>query len=144
MPDMEEIKSFLTQAERYETQINSKLEEAARLKQLTLKVTTSLKQDVVSSSGNSDKLGDSVAKMLDLQAEINAAIGGLVDSKREIESVINQVQNPNQLYVLTQRYLLYKTLWEISEEMNMSYRNVCYIHGDGLKAVERILKAANG
>lgn len=140
MLDMKEIKSFLTQAENYETQINSKLEELSRLEDLIYKVTTSLKLDVVSSSGNNDKLGDSVAKMAVLREEINAAIDGLVDSKREIESVINQVQNPNQLYVLTQRYLLYKTLWEISEEMNMSYRNVCYIHGDGLKAVERILK----
>lgn len=45
----------------------------------------------VQSSGNQQKMADAVARYVDIQAEINADIDRLVDLKREIISVIEQL-----------------------------------------------------
>lgn len=135
-----DAKAFLQQVELFDNHIATKLEELDKLKALTLKITTSLKQDVVSSSGNQDKLGDAIAKIVDLQAEINKSIDEYVDRKREVNKVLEKVHKPDHFAVLSKRYLLYESLEQIAYEMHMTYRNVCYIHGDALKAVGEILK----
>lgn len=135
-----DAKKYLMQVERYENLITTKLEEMDRLRALITKITSSWKDDVVSSSGNQDKLGNAIAKIVDLQSEINDTIDEFVDRKREVSSVIEKVENPNQLAVLTKKYLLFETLEQIAVEMNMTYRNVCYIHGEALLAVADLLK----
>ena len=135
-----DAKAYLQQVERFENLITAKLEEMDRLRALTTKITASWKDDVVSSSGSQDKLGDAIAKIIDLQSEINNTIDEYVDRKREVSSVLERVENSDQLAVLTKKYLLYESLEQISVEMHMSYRNVCYIHGEALLAVADLLK----
>lgn len=135
-----DAKAYLQQVERYENLITAKLEEMDRLRALTTKITSSWKDDVVSSSGSQDKLGDAIAKIIDLQTEINETIDEYVDRKREVGSVLEKVENSNQMAVLTKKYLLYESLEQIAVEMNMSYRNVCYIHGEALLVVAALLK----
>lgn len=135
-----DAKGYLQQVERFENLITAKLEEMDRLRALTTKITSSWKDDVVSSSGSKDKLGDAIAKIIDLQTEINETIDEYVDRKREVSSVLEKVENSNQLAVLTKKYLLYESLEQIAVEMNMTYRNVCYIHGEALLAVADLLK----
>jgi CHASE3 domain sensor protein len=135
-----DAKAYLQQVERYENLITAKLEEMDRLRALTTKITSSWKDDVVSSSGSKDKLGDAIAKIIDLRSEINNTIDEYVDRKREVSSVIEKVEDSDQLAVLTKKYLLYESLEQISVEMHMSYRNVCYIHGEALLAVADLLK----
>lgn len=133
-------KEYLMQIKLCEIHINNKLEDLDKLKSMIFKITTTLKQDVVSSSGNQDKLGDAIAKIVDLETEINQAIDDFIDKKREISSIIDKVKNAEQLQVLHKRYLEHKRWEEIACEMNMTFRNVCYIHGRALETVERIMK----
>jgi CHASE3 domain sensor protein len=135
-----DAKGYLQQVERFENLITAKLEEMDRLRALTTKITSSWKDDVVSSSGNKDKLGDAIAKIIDLQTEINETIDEYVGRKREVSSVLEKVENSNQLAVLTKKYLLFESLEQIAVEMNMTYRNVCYIHGEALHTVADLLK----
>lgn len=133
-------KEYLMQIKLCEIHIDNKLEDLDKLKALVFKVTTALKPDVVSSSGSQDKLGDAIAKIVDLQNEINQAIDDFIDKKREISSIIDKVTNAEQLEVLHKRYLEHKRWEQIACEMNMSFRNVCYIHGRALETVESIMK----
>ena len=135
-----DAKKYLMQVERYDNMIGLKIEEMDRLKALITKITASWKQDVVSTSGSQDKLGDAIAKIVDLQTEINDAIDSYVDRKKEVSSIIEKIENPNQFAVLSKKYLLYESLEQIAVEMHMSYRNVCYIHGEALLAVNELLK----
>jgi DNA-directed RNA polymerase specialized sigma subunit len=96
----------------------------------------------VSGSGNQDKLGDSVAKIVDLQDEINQKIDKYVDLKREISALLEQIPDPDQVKVLHKRYFEYKPWEQIACEMNYSYRNVCYIHGKALQAFEALMEGA--
>lgn len=135
-----DAKAYLQQVKLYDTQINNKIEELDRLRTLATKVTTVLKGDVVSNSGNLDKLGDTVAKIADLQTEINQAVDEYVDKRKEISSVIERVNNADQCRVLHKRYFDYLTWEQIACDMGFTYRNVCYIHGRALQAVTAILE----
>ena len=131
---------FLQQVRLIDTHIENKLQELGNLKDFVLKITPALKQDAVSGGGTQDKLGDAIAKIVDLENEIDRAIDEYVDKKREISGVLEFVTDPDQLKVLHKRYFEYKQWEQIACEMFMSYRNVCYIHGNALLTVERILK----
>lgn len=95
------------------------------------------------SSGNQDKLGSAVAKIVDLENDINNLIDEFVDRKREVSKILSGIENADQLQVLHSRYVLYKTFEQIACDMNYTYRNVCYIHGKGLKTVDRIRESMN-
>lgn len=136
---MTDAKTYLRQVKLLDIHINNKLEELQRLKDLSFKITSSLKPDVVGGSRNLDKIGDAVAKIVDMEAEINNAIDSYVDKKREITNIIEKVSDPDQLALLYKRYIHYETFEKIACELHMTYRNACYIHGKALQAVEHLL-----
>lgn len=132
-------KDFLKQVQLYDMHINEKLEEMEHLKALTLKITATWKQDTISGSGNLDKLGDAVSKIVDLENEINKAIDVYIDKKKVVNAVIEQIQDPDQVAVLYKRYFQYESLEQIACELHCTYRNVCYIHGKALQAVSLLI-----
>lgn len=134
-----DAKSYLRQIKLYDTRINMKIDELEALKASLTKITPTLRDDAVSSSGSQDKLGDAVAKMVDLRNEINADIDSFVDAKRKVGATIDRIDDPDQLQVIHRRYVLYESFEQIACEMCMTYRNVCYIHGKALQSVSAIL-----
>lgn len=135
-----DAKTFLNQIALYDAHINSKIEELDRLKALRLKVTATLKADVVSHSGNADKIGDATAKIIDLERELNADIDAYVDKKREIEAVIQCIKDADQVNVIRKRYMLNEPWEQIAYELHCSLRHATRIHGYALKSVEKLLK----
>ncbi len=140
MIQMIDAQAYLRQAELCNAHINNLLEDVQRLKELTRQITATLKPDVVSHSGNQDKMGNMVAKIVDLENEINAAVDEYIDKRREIIATIDKINVPNQVSVLHKLYLEEKTWPEIAEEMHMTERNAQYIHGRALQSVRRILR----
>ena len=132
-------KEYLQQVKLCDVNVTNKLEELSRLKDMVYHITSTLRGDVVSGSGNQDKLGDAVAKIVDLEAEINDAIDAYVDKKREISKTIEKITDPDQVQVLHKRYFEYLTWEQIACEIPMSYRNVCYVHGRALQAVAELI-----
>lgn len=137
---MTDVKRYLQQIRLYDSHINTKLEELQHLKEMVTKITPTLKDDVVSGGGNQDKLSDAVVRIVDLEAEIDEDIDRYVNAKQEISGVLDGISDPDQLQVLYKRYVQYKTFEQIACDMNMTYRNVCYIHGKGLLAVREIME----
>lgn len=135
-----DAKTFLQQVKLYDTHINCKLEEIARLKALSTKITTTYGKEVVSSSGNQDKLGDVVSKILDLEKEANAIIDTYINLKKEVDDVINEVSDPDEVAVLRKLYFLYEPWERIACEMHLSVRQTQRIHGNALITVNKILK----
>ena len=82
MPEKERnpAKEFLMQVELCDINISNKLDELSHLKSMVLKITSTWKQDIISGgSGNQDKLGDAVSKIIDMETEINSAVDKFVD-----------------------------------------------------------------
>ena len=137
---MIDAKAYLRKIELLDAHINNKLNDLHSLKTMVTKITATITPVAVSGTGSQDKLGDAVARIVDLQEEINQKIDRFVDMKREISLVLEKVQDPDQVKVLHKRYFEYKPWERIACEMNFSFRNVCYIHGKGLQAVQEILE----
>ena len=135
-----DAKAYLRRIELLDAHINNKLNDLATLRTMVTKITATITPVAVSGSGNQDKLGDAIAKIVDLQDEINQKIDKFVDSKREVSAVLEKLQEPDHVKVLHKRYIEYKQWEQIACEMKYTYRNVCYIHGKALQAVEAILK----
>ena len=138
---MIDAKRYLQQVKQCDMRIQIKMEDLEQLKAFTTKVTSTLSDVAVSGTKNNDKMGDAIVRIIELQNEINCDIDKLVDLKKEVCAVIDKVSNEDQHTVLYKRYVQFKTFEKIACEMYMTYRNVCYIHGRALQAVERILKA---
>lgn len=132
-------KEFLQQVRLYDIQIDSLLEEKAQLESLRDKITSAWGGEHVSGSGNQDKLGDTVAKIIDLERKIDSAVDRFVDKKAEVRAVIEKVKDHAHLELLLKVYIHYETLEKVACEMGYTYRNACYIHGRALQTVEAIL-----
>ena len=141
---MMSAKEYLKKIRMYDTRIESKLLEVQALRAMVTKITPTLKADVVTASSPQDKLGDAVAKIIDLETEIDKEIDAYVDLKREVTALLERLENPFHYKVLHQRYFLYHTFERIATDMHYSFRGVCYLHGRALQAFDELLQKEEG
>ena len=138
-------KEYLRQIELYDTHIKNKLDEVADLRSMVMHITSTLRPDGSTAKGGvSDKVGNTVAKIVDMEAEINADIDRFVDLKRDISELLDHITDPDELRLLHLRYFQYKQWEEIAVDMNYTYRNVCYIHSRALQSVSKLLESGEG
>lgn len=137
-------KEYLQKIRMYDTRIESKLLEVQALRAMITKITPTMKTDVVTASSPQDKLGDAVAKIVDLETEIDNEIDAYVDLKREVTALLERLENPFHYKVLHQRYFLYHTFERIATDMHYSFRGVCYLHGRALQAFDELLQKEEG
>lgn len=136
MKAQEELAKILLE----DAKIESKLEELAHLNALATKVTATMEYEVVSRTRNTDTMADTVAKIIEMQNQINNLIDSYVDRKEYFSKIIDSLTNPMQIRVLYGHYYFGKSFQQIADEVGYSRRNVCYIHGDALRAVEKIME----
>ncbi|MGN0619854.1 MAG: DUF1492 domain-containing protein [Ruminiclostridium sp.] len=136
------IKDFLARHKTADAEINSKLEQLSELKSLATKITPSTNIEGRGSGNVSDRVGRTVAKIVDLEQEINEAIDRLVDIKREIEDLINLLDDSVMRTVLERRYLLHENWEVIAEKMGYSCRHITRLHIQALEELQRLKNAA--
>lgn len=137
---MSEAKEYLEKIKWYDVLIDSKLEELATLNSIVKRITPVMNTTGGGASGNQDKLGDTIAKIIDLQEEINRDVDMFVDRKREASVLLKKVTQAEYFQVLHKRYVLYESFEQMATEMKYTYRGVCYVHGRALQAFEKVLK----
>lgn len=130
-------KEYLGQYRRLKTDIDSKTEQLEELRELAGSVSHSL--SIGGSSGVSDKVGKTVAKIIDLENQISRQIDKLLELKKEIEDTIGKVDDPTFILLLTLRYVNGHTFEQIALKMNYCYMQICRLHGKALEAVEKML-----
>ena len=121
-------KEYLNQAYWLDRRIDSKLEQLSALRDTATKTTAVMDGEVVSHTRNVHSLQDVIAKIIDMQEEINGDIDALVDLKRDIMRTIKGIADPEGQTVLELRYLCFKRWEEISVIMNYSVRRIYQIH----------------
>lgn len=82
-----------------------------------------------------DKIACLVAKMVDLENQINEEIEEFIDTKIEIREMIKSLKSGNQQLVLQLRYIEFLSWEEIAEKMAYSLVQVKRIHN---KAIRRL------
>lgn len=120
--DVKHVKTYLRKARELDTLVHTKLSEIDRLRELAECLSSpKLGERVTSSNGNTSM--QTVDKIVDLQAEVNKEIAVLVDLIAEIHTKIEQLENPTERAVLTERYINVKSWEEIAEIIGYSDRN---------------------
>ena len=128
-------KEYLNQAYWLDRRIDSKLEQLSALKDMVTKTTSAMTDDVVSHTRNVHSMQDVIAKIIDMQAEINADIDRLVDLKSEIMHVIKAVRNPEHQTLLELRYLCFKSWEYVAEQMGYNVRHIYRLHDEAVEQV---------
>lgn len=126
------VKEYLSQAYRLDQRINSKLEQIMSLNELATKCTSTLTGMPLNPSRSTSTMADAVAKIVDLQAEINRDIDRLVDLKRDMVRAIKAVNNTECQTLLELRYLCFKTWEQIAVDMNYNVRHVYRLHDEAV------------
>lgn len=135
-------KEYLNNIKTINTKINILLEHLEDLKAQAITVGSSgnLQTDRVQSSLNTkDKLGDIVAKIGDLEAEINKEIDIYVDEKHRAIKLVASMDNPIYIQVLNLRYLNNKSFEEIAVNIGFSWRHTIRLHGYALQEFQKLL-----
>ena len=68
--------------------------------------------------------------------KIEKKIEELYSKKKQIENIINKIDDPQLKYVLKNKYLFFKTIEEISINLNKSYKQVTRWHTDAINKLE--------
>lgn len=134
-------KAYLQQVKKLDVLIDNKLEQIELLRARATSTTAPSGGDRVQSTGKGDNLERIIIKMLDMERDLERQIDTLVDLKTEVMSVIDQLENPNQINLLYKRYIKFEAWETIAEEMNYSIQAVFKQHGIALQKIGRILEA---
>ena len=130
-------KEYLSQAYRIDQRINSKLAQVMALRDLLGKATVTLSGTPKAATSNPHSMEDTIAKMVDLENEINEDIDALVDLKAEIMRRIKRVENTEYQTILELRYLCFKRWEEIAVEMGYSLRRLYELHDCALEEISK-------
>ena len=133
------VKEYLSQAKFLDQRINSKIQQVAALNDLATKATSTLTGMPRNPNHATSSMEDVIAKIIDLQAEINNDIDTLVDLKRSLSKTIKAVDSPEYQTVLEKRYLCFQSWEQIAVEMGYELRWLYRIHGKALEEVKAIL-----
>ena len=128
-------KDYLSQTYRIDQRINSKLAQVMCLRDLLSKATGTLSGAPKAATPNLHSMEDTIAKMVDLENEINEDIDALVDLKAEIMRCIKRVDNPEYQTLLELRYLCFKHWEEIAVELGYTQRHLLRIHDLALESI---------
>lgn len=128
-------RDYLGQAFRLDQRINSKIEQVRSLNDLAAKCTSTITGMPGNPNRGKDSIGDTIAKIVDLQGEINRDIDALVDLKAEIYSVVQSIENVECRTLLELRYLSFMRWEEIAVQLNYGMENIYRLHRKALNLV---------
>lgn len=133
-------KEYLQGIAALDARINVLLAEKDTLKDRLRHITPNLSLDkTMGGGGTQDKAAAIIAKMIDLESEINGEIDRLVDTKREALALLDRMDNPTYMTVLHRRYFLRASLPAIAADMGYTVRGMQKLHGRALQAYDKLL-----
>ena len=134
-----DAKTYLRQVEYLDAMIQNKLIECQQWRDLALGITANIGGDRVQSSNNQQKMANAIERCVDMETEIDTLIDELIDTKREVIAVIEQLDSPTEYRILHKRYIQYISLEDIAVELKKEYSTITTTHGRALKKVQEIL-----
>ena len=131
-------KEYLNRYCRINAEIDCKLEEIARYRSMATRLSPTARFD--KNVNVTDKVGRAVAKIVDLEREIDAEIDELERVRTEITDTIAAVGDERYKTLLTMRYINGHKWEKIALDMHYSYANVVqFLHPSALHLVDKII-----
>lgn len=131
-------RDFLQQLSKLDRLITNKLIEKEQWRAIAEGSASASDNERVQTSSSKQRMEEAVCRYIDIEAEINRNIDELIDRKRKVIEIIEQL--PTAEYdVLHKIYVQYKDYYEIADEMSRSKSWVTKKHRTGLANVQRLL-----
>lgn len=129
-------KEYLRQAEELDATIETKLETVAALRSL-LEKSTGVLSALPKSQGDGRSLENTIAKIVDLEEEIDNDIAKLFLIKTNIVKMISSLKNPTQRNVMEKRYVQGKSWAEIAAETGRGKTTLYNIQTAAIKELDK-------
>lgn len=130
-------REYLSEVQRLQTIIKQKQE---RIKEIRESASTvrAVRFDLekVQGGGQTDRIGEAVAKIVDLETEVENDMMNLLYLQHEIVNQIQKVGNPLYMQLLFKRYYEGKDFKTIAKEIRLTYDYIKCSHKPALKAFE--------
>jgi DNA-directed RNA polymerase specialized sigma24 family protein len=133
---MQDVKDFLAEAFCCDRSVRAKTATLIALRELAKTATHTL--PTAKGTLNKNKMEDIIIRIVDLERWVQEELERLVALKSDVIVLIERVNSKKQREVLELRYVCCKTWEDIADDMNMTVRNVHYIHGNALTRLKKI------
>ena len=144
-------KDFLRKARKLDCMIANKMAEMEQWRTLATSTTAASAPETgvrVQSSGSQQRMADAIDRYIELEEEINRCIDKLIDAKKEIICVIEQLSTTeydvlHKMYVgvVVSSQIVYLSFDEVAEKYDKSRSWATTVHGRAMKSVQKILDA---
>lgn len=131
MTNKDKIK-YLKRYINLDREIDRKLEEVARLRSKLTRVTEVYSTEPRGGGSIYGKTEEILAKIVDLEKEIDTDVDRLVTIRDGIKTIIEAVEDDRERLLLQYRYLDGWTFEKIAVEMNYSWRQIHRLHSKAL------------
>lgn len=129
-------KEYLNRLKLLDLKINQKLEEVSALKQTLTSISAVITENERVQGGNI-KLDASFVKLLTrinkMEQEIDKEIDTFVCEKHRTINEIQSLKNKKHIEILYKRYVEFKDLGIVADEMNYTYQYIVLLHGYALQ-----------
>lgn len=129
-------KEYLNQISRLNRMINNKLVEIQQLRDLALGISSIRTGERVQSTPDFDKIGSKMAKIDELEKNLDETIDKYVDLKNRIIGQIESMEDEITYNILFSRYIEKKQFELIAIDMGYSWRQIIRLHGNALRQFE--------
>ncbi len=132
-----DAKIYLRQIRRIEILIDNKQKEIDALRSKLICSGTSFEEKVQTSKTNNRE--KNLLALLEYQHELNETIDSLIDIKREVSNVIDQLENPEAIDILYKRYFQFMKWEDIAFLKGYTMQGIHKLHAKALKDIQSIL-----
>ena len=133
-------KQYLEQLSKLDKNIQDTLYEIYRLRTIASSTATyNMSGDRVQTSFNSDKIGDIVTRIVELEEEVDRLTDEFADLKTDIYMKLNLLERYRHKEILRKKYIENKSIYTIAYELGMSDRGCKKAHKRALEEFEKLL-----
>ena len=129
---------YLSQIKEFDIKIDRKIAEKNRLREIATSTGGMNDGERVKSSTKRDQLGETVAKIIDTEKEIDHMIDVYVSKKQEIIKQIDQVEDMEQYEILHLYFIDGYTMKECAKFKDCSIRKVNATKANAMKTFEKM------
>ena len=130
-------KDYLSQVSRLNKMKNNKLSEISQLRELSISISAIGNDEKVQTSPNFDKIGTAIAKIDELESNLDKMIDEYLVKRERIIAQIDTMEEESVYQILFSRYIEKKTFEKIATEMEYSWRQIVRLHGKALQQFEK-------
>lgn len=131
------VKSYLSSAFQINRKIDNKLNRLEQFKQQSERGTSSYVARNISGTSCRSNVECGVEEIIELEYEIDYLVEELVKEKRKLRNEIMKVSEEVYQYILSERYVKFKSWEDIANKLNISFNEVISYHGYALNKFEQ-------